>query len=166
MMRALGHPAAAAIAAASIALLAAAQPAEAQDVCQPHVKSDPASLLSLMRSWGMDARPEDAADGKDRILWNMSSTVATLSFRDEGGTIRFFHGTSGAKVSIDAINDWNKNFRFSRAYLDQENDPIVEMDLDLAGGVCEDRIRDFLRTAVATMRTWNIEVLHKYPQNN
>jgi hypothetical protein len=160
MIRALGHPAAAAIAAASIALLAAARPAEAQDECRPHVKEDPASLLSLMRSWGMDAWPEDDAGGEDRILWKVSGTVATLSLRDQGGTIRFFHGTSGAKVSIDAINDWNKSFRFSRAYLDQDNDPIVEMDLDLAGGVCEDRIRDFLRTAVITMRKWNTDVLH------
>lgn len=33
------------------------------------------------------------------------------------------------------INEWNRTKRLSRAYLDQENDPCIETDLHLQGGV-------------------------------
>ena len=36
--------------------------------------------------------------------------------------------------SLQQINDWNSKKRFGRAFLDKENDPILEMDLDLDDG--------------------------------
>jgi hypothetical protein len=32
------------------------------------------------------------------------------------------------------MNEWNRGERFGRGYLDKENDPIIEMDLDLDDG--------------------------------
>ena len=34
-------------------------------------------------------------------------------------------------MSLDKINQWNKEHRFLRAYLDKDNDPYAEMDLDV-----------------------------------
>jgi len=39
------------------------------------------------------------------------------------------------KISLATINDWNYNYRFARAYLDDDLDPVLESDLDLSGGV-------------------------------
>jgi hypothetical protein len=36
--------------------------------------------------------------------------------------------------SLELINEWNRAQRFGRAYLDTENDPILEMDVDLDDG--------------------------------
>ncbi|SEQ43456.1 Putative sensory transduction regulator [Devosia sp. YR412] len=36
---------------------------------------------------------------------------------------------------LDDINAWNRDKRFSRAYLDERGDAVVEMDLDLVQGV-------------------------------
>lgn len=41
------------------------------------------------------------------------------------------------KPSLDTINQWNQTKRFSRAYLDEEGDPILEMDLLVDGGITE-----------------------------
>lgn len=35
---------------------------------------------------------------------------------------------------LTSINDWNTAQRFGRAHLDKENDPILEMDVDLDDG--------------------------------
>mgnify|MGYP005609176595 FL=1 len=46
--------------------------------------------------------------------------------------------------SLERVNEWNREKRFSRAYLDEEGDPVLEADLDLAGGVADGAIRAFL----------------------
>jgi Putative bacterial sensory transduction regulator len=53
---------------------------------------------------------------------------------------------SGGKVSLDTINTWNREKRFSRAYIDSENDAVIESDLDLEGGVSNKAIDEFIRT--------------------
>ena len=41
-------------------------------------------------------------------------------------------GFSDAKdVSLEKLNQWNKDKRFARAYKDDEGDPVLEMDVDL-----------------------------------
>jgi hypothetical protein len=52
--------------------------------------------------------------------------------------LNFYLGFLDLKPSLEKINDWNMNKRFSRAYLDQDKDACVEMDLDLVKGVSAD----------------------------
>ncbi len=41
------------------------------------------------------------------------------------------------KPTNETINKWNQTKRFSRAYLDNEGDAILEMDIILQGGISE-----------------------------
>ena len=34
-------------------------------------------------------------------------------------------------MSLKRVNDWNRHSRFGRAYLDDESDPFMEMDVDV-----------------------------------
>lgn len=47
--------------------------------------------------------------------------------------------------SLKEINRWNAESRFSRAYLDDEEDPNVEIALNLGGGVTRDAVVNFFR---------------------
>ena len=49
--------------------------------------------------------------------------------------LNFYAGFLDLKPTLEVINDWNFNKRFSRAYLDQDKDACIEMDLDLVKGV-------------------------------
>ena len=60
---------------------------------------------------------------------------------------------------MDKINAWNAGKRYSRSYLDEEKDPCLELDLDLAGGVTRERIVDFLLTCKQSLATCEKEVL-------
>ncbi len=47
-------------------------------------------------------------------------------------TLQYYMGFSDAKgVSLDRLNEWNKEKRFARAYRDNDGDPVLEMDVDL-----------------------------------
>ena len=58
--------------------------------------------------------------------------------QDEGGykSLQFHVGFAMEdKPSLEVINDWNRSKRYMRAYLDSENDPHLEYDLDFEGGL-------------------------------
>ena len=47
-------------------------------------------------------------------------------------TVQFHSGYDlKTPVSLDKLNEWNRTKRFGRAFLDAENDPILQMDVDL-----------------------------------
>jgi Putative bacterial sensory transduction regulator len=47
-------------------------------------------------------------------------------------------------ISLSAINEWNSGSRFGRAYIDDSDDPVIELDLLMAGGVTADTIREYI----------------------
>jgi len=49
-------------------------------------------------------------------------------------TIQFYAGFVKKGLTLETMNKWNTNHRFARAYLDDEKDPRIEMDLDLDNG--------------------------------
>lgn len=51
--------------------------------------------------------------------------------------LNFYAGFS-SKPTLEVINGWNRDKRFSRAYLDEVGDAAVEMDLDMVAGVTPD----------------------------
>jgi hypothetical protein len=62
-----------------------------------------------------------------------------------GNTLQLYALFTG-RVSLSRINEWNKNKRFAKAYLDKDNDPILESDLELTGGVTEQNIKEWIKT--------------------
>ena len=49
--------------------------------------------------------------------------------------LNFYVGFGNIKPTLEVINDWNRDKRFGRAYLDEVQDAVIEMDLDLVKGV-------------------------------
>lgn len=60
------------------------------------------------------------------------------------GDIQLFAGFTGKRVTLNRINDWNKDHRFTRAYLSDKGDPRLESDLDFEGGVTNATLVQFL----------------------
>ncbi len=56
--------------------------------------------------------------------------------------------------SEEAMNEWNQSHRFSRAYIDDENDPVIESDLDLEGGATVGAVREFIDTFTLSVKAF------------
>ena len=50
------------------------------------------------------------------------------------------------KTSLVRINEWNRDKRYTRAYIDKEGDPVLEADLDLEGGSSMGAVKELFRT--------------------
>jgi len=114
----------------------------------------PAALTQLMSEEGYAVEEEDGVD------WKIDGVNTHLLFMDGTQSIQFYvaYENSGDST-LEKVNEWNKSKRYSRSYLDDDNDPVLELDLDLAGGVTRDRILDFLKTCRASTSAWVREVL-------
>jgi hypothetical protein len=66
-----------------------------------------------------------------------------------------------SRPSADKMNDWNRTKRYSKVYFDSDRDPVLQLDLDLAGGVTVARIKDFAFTTQVSITKFTEEVLKK-----
>jgi len=121
---------------AAAMLAAIAAPASAQMVSA----ADPASLVTVLQAKGYQAELTKSDDGDPMIRSAMDGSKFIILFygctkNRACQTIQFYAGfKSDGEVSIETMNEWNKENRFGRAYIDADKDPVVEMDVDLDDG--------------------------------
>jgi hypothetical protein len=104
----------------------------------------------------------DKVDADGDILFLMDGRKVYWIFYGEANDsvqIRFAWQRDGTSATEDRINEWNRTKRYSKAYFDHDGDPVLELDLDLAGGVTMARIKDFLYTAQVSVPPFVHEVL-------
>lgn len=119
-----------------IALGFAVTPAAAQMVRA----QDPQSVVTALQNAGYTAKLGTDKVGDPMITSAVGGTTFQIYFYNctanrNCATVQFHSGYDLRTVtSLETINQWNRTQRFGRAYLDGENDPILEMDVDLDDG--------------------------------
>ncbi|HEX6377253.1 MAG TPA: YbjN domain-containing protein [Allosphingosinicella sp.] len=116
--------------------IACAVPAQAQMV----TAQDPESVVRALQQGGYAAKLGTDKVGDPMITSGVSGTTFQIFFYNctdhkQCATVQFHSGYKvGTPVGLERINEWNRSQRFGRAFLDKENDPILEMDVDLDDG--------------------------------
>ncbi|MBI5845511.1 MAG: YbjN domain-containing protein [Deltaproteobacteria bacterium] len=96
-----------------------------------------------------------AEQQKENVLKVKMGEVTVLFFvSDNLQSIQAYAGFKGGDASLKNINEWNKNKRYSRAYKDNDGDAVVELDLDLEGGVSRSRIVNFIQTVALSAKVF------------
>jgi hypothetical protein len=111
--------------------------------------TDPARLAEILRDEGYRAKVERDDVGDPKISSSSQGVDWTIFFYDCDGdrckSIQFaiaFDTEDG--VPLELVNRWNRDNRFAKAYLDDENDPFLEYDVNLVGGVTRNNFADTL----------------------
>lgn len=107
----------------------------------PALTSDESLMRILEKDLGM-ANVTLVEPGK--ILFQVSDTAMAL-FRFPDGDLQLFYGVGGVRCPLEPINEWNKLHRHSRAYVDDEHDPVIESDLLSDGGLSHEKLEVFVR---------------------
>jgi hypothetical protein len=101
---------------------------------------DPQSLVGALQAAGYSAKLGTDRIGDPMITSGVSGTTFQIYFYNctdnkDCATVQFHAGFDLRNpVDLPKINEWNRTKRFARAFLDKENDPILEMDVDLDDG--------------------------------
>jgi len=59
--------------------------------------------------------------------------------------LQLYFGLTGYSVDVNAMNDWNRTRRLSRAYIDDENDPVLEADLLANAGYTKEQFLEWFK---------------------
>jgi len=134
---------------AAAALLSGAAPATAETV----TAKDPQSIVRAMQTAGYQAKLEIDKVGDPMIRSASSGTSFAVYFYNctdhkNCSSIQFqtaFDTEPGKAPSLEVINKWNTTKRYTAAYLDDEGDPGLSMDVNLDhGGFSSDLFEDEL----------------------
>lgn len=103
--------------------------------------ADTEAVLASARGIG-EATLSTQPNGDPLINGQVEGTSYQIYFRNCTGNedcedLNFYAGFS-SKPTLEVINTWNRDKRFSRAYIDEVGDAAVEMDLDMVAGVTPD----------------------------
>ncbi|MFH1843773.1 MAG: YbjN domain-containing protein [bacterium] len=98
-------------------------------------------------------------DEDDDLIFKMEGTNVLLLTSSDKESIQFYVAWAGTDANMRGVNDWNKTKKYSRAYIDDDGDPVLELDLDLEGGVTRERIVSFITTFRVSLNAFRDEVL-------
>lgn len=116
----------------------AAMPAQAQTVVNG---TNVDEILAAARVHGAADVGDLSPDGNPTIAGEIGGINYQLFFMNctEGvcEDINFYAGFRNFKPTLDVINDWNRDKRFGKAYLDSDLDAVVEFDVNLENGVTQ-----------------------------
>jgi hypothetical protein len=124
------------LAATALLVAAWAAPAGAQMVRA----QDPPSLVRALQGAGYAAKLGTDKVGDPMITSGVAGTTFQIFFYNctahkDCATVTFHSGYDlTASPGLERMNEWNRGKRFGRGYLDKEDDPILEMDVDLDDG--------------------------------
>ena len=125
---------------------------------QSITSSDPESLLRELRSMGYDVRLEPYDSGRPRIRTSslgINYSIAFYGCLNDMTDCRGMMLTSGFDMddgtNWEIIDGWNETRVYTRAFLDDENDPYVQMPVPVARDFNHDdvaRIMDIWEDAI------------------
>lgn len=93
------------------------------------------------------------------LFFKIEGNTVLMIVAEDQKSLQFYAYESDTNTKLETINRWNRDKRYSRSYIDKDGDPVLELDLDLEGGVTDKRIVDFLLTSRVSYLAWRKEVL-------
>ena len=110
---------------------------------------DPASVVAALHAKGYQAQL-GTAGGEPSITSGAGGVKFSIFFENctngkACSTVAFATGFTDVDSNVDRLNEWNRQNRFARAYIDGEGDPVLRMDVDLDhGGIPRQNFNEYL----------------------
>lgn len=100
------------------------------------------TIMSIARSFG-DATLQSQTTGAPKITGSINGVTYQVFFLNCSGNngstncedLNFYAGYADNKQPLENMNAWNRDSRFTKAYVDSDLDAVVEMDVNLEDGI-------------------------------
>jgi hypothetical protein len=119
---------------------------------------DSAQMKSILESLGYS---DVIIDSHDDIVLKMSGYNVTVFLRGGNYTRVTYKAsfTGYQQATLQRVNNWNRTKLFTKTYLTDGGSVVLELDVDLDGGVTVARIKDSAKTFDSSLRAFAREVL-------
>lgn len=139
----------------------AAAPSDCPKILGPSIDE----IFEIARGWG-SAELETSSGNRPMISGRIEGIKYALFLYDCDDATRvcqsaqFVAGFSDANADLARINAWNAERRFGKAWLDDEEDPVLELNVTLVGGMTRahlDDVFDWWRVVGSSYREYIYE---------
>ena len=118
---------------------------------------------AVLKELNLKSEEEKDEEGKTTFLITKGEDVVDLF--QYGGTgdvassiqIRVAYEVE-SKPKLEVLNAWNRDRRYTKAYLGSEGEVVLEQDLDLATGVDKAAVKKFIKDFMDAMPTFQKEI--------
>jgi len=151
-----------------VTICAVAQPVSAGHTAIVYDSINTVLFSEILSEMGIDCNIERTPSGRPYISFRHQD-VKTVAFlydqiedTDSYESLLLYASWSlntADKPSLSVINEWNSDNRWVRLYLDSVNDPCVDMDLLLNGGVTLSNIKNVINRFVTVANVFKGELL-------
>lgn len=93
-----------------------------------------------------------SVDEDGDLVWMHDGYKSIVLISREKNNLMFKAVFTDGAGSLETVNNWNKNVRFSRSYMSDEGETVLELDLDLDGGVTEQHVIEWLKVCRDSFR--------------
>jgi hypothetical protein len=106
--------------------------------------ANPATLVSIIQALGFQAQLDKDNVGDPLIRSSSSGVNFNIYFygckkNKQCQSLQFIAGYDlGEGTTLQALNEWNTEKRFASAYLDDEDDPFLQLDVNTEGGITQE----------------------------
>ncbi len=109
-------------------------------------KMTPEQLAIIVKDMGA---PKIQVENETTIFFSLNNIAIMAEIQGEGTDVRLIsiiemEGSQDTKLL--RVNNWNKEKRFSKAYVDDDGDIVFEHDVDFEKGITQEQLRQSIRT--------------------
>jgi hypothetical protein len=117
--------------------------AGAQDVL---TEVSPKRMTKILTSMGLEVQETKTDEGKNAaIKFELGGYRVVLFLAKDHSDAQLFVGFTDRQISLEKMNEWNRDHRFIRGYRDKDGDSVLESDIDFTGGVTEANIKAWVK---------------------
>jgi hypothetical protein len=168
----------------AVGLSFAALPAAAQQGPTPLKQADQAAppaptgyllslnneqLQSVLAELELQFSSEPGPDNSTTMVIDFGGTKASLYQYIESRKITSLRLSAGfsvrAKPTADAVNAFNRASRYAKCYVDDDQDPFLVMDLDVAHGLTRLALMEWVLAYEESLEPFGVQVLGRRPKS-
>lgn len=129
----------------------------------PNAEDEKVILPTEIRTTLSDLKldTEEGKDDEDKTIFiiKMEEEDFALLYqygggdKDQGSSLQmvYFLTPEDAKKAAEKVNEWNRDERFTKAYIGEDGDAYLEQDFDVAAGYEKAAVRKFIKDYMAAI---------------
>ncbi len=125
-------------------------------------------LQSVLAELELQFTSEPGPDNSTTMVIDFAGTKASLYQYVENRRITGLRLSAGfavrAKPTADAVNAFNRGARFAKCYVDEDQDPFLVMDLDVAHGLTRLALMEWVLAYEESLEPFGVQVLGRRPR--
>lgn len=98
-------------------------------------------------------------DEDDDLIFSIEGTKVLMLTSTNQNNLLIRAAWARTNATLERVNEWNRTVMYSRAFIDRDGDPVLELDIKLTGGVSVKRIKDFVKDAKISIAAFRLKVL-------